>query len=46
MTARLSAADRRRPTPWDLLVAVLVVGAAVALLFFLRQETFCRPASS
>ena len=39
MTARLSAADRRRPTPWDLLVAVLVVGAAVALLFFLRQES-------
>ena len=39
MTARSSAADRRRPTPWDLLVAVLVAAAAVALLLALRQES-------
>ena len=33
MSARSPAADRQRPTPWDLLVVVLVVAAAVALLF-------------
>lgn len=39
MTTRLSAADRKRPTIWDLLVALLVAGAAVALLFSLRAES-------
>ncbi|MGN8897729.1 NusG domain II-containing protein [Flavonifractor sp. HCP28S3_F3] len=39
MSARSPAADRQRPTPWDLLVVVLVVAAAVALLFALRQES-------
>ena len=32
MTARLSAADRRRPTPWDLLVAVLVAAGLICSL--------------
>ena len=36
MTTKSSAADRRRPTPWDFLVAAMVAGAAVGLLFFLR----------
>mgnify|MGYP002801110580 CR=1 FL=1 len=39
MTTRLSAADRKRPTLWDLLVAVLVAGIAVALFFSLREES-------
>ena len=39
MSARSPAADRQRPTPWDLLVVVLGVAAAVALLFALRQES-------
>ncbi len=38
MTVRWSAADRRRPTPGDLLVALLVAAAAVALLLGLGQE--------
>lgn len=33
---RSPAADRRRPTLWDGLLALLVAAAAVALLFFLR----------
>ena len=33
---RSPAADRRRPTRWDGLLALLVAAAAVALLFFLR----------
>ena len=36
MSAKASAADRRRPTPGDLAVAAVVVAAAVALLLFLR----------
>lgn len=39
MTARSSAADRRRPTPWDFVVALIVAAAAVALLFLLKQES-------
>lgn len=39
MTTRSPAAERRRPTPCDLLVAILVAAAAVALLFALRQES-------
>ena len=39
MTTRSPAAERRRPTPWDLLVAILVAAAAVALLLALRQDT-------
>ena len=39
MTTRSPAAERRRPTPWDLLVAILVAAAAVVLLFALRQES-------
>ena len=39
---RSPAADRRRPTLWDGLLALLVAAAAVALLFFLgrRRATF------
>ena len=33
---RSPAADRRRPTLWDGLLALLVAAAAAALLFFLR----------
>lgn len=33
---RSPAADRRRPTLWDGLLALLVAGAAVILIFFLR----------
>ena len=33
---RSTAADRRRPTLWDGLLALLVAAAAAALLFFLR----------
>lgn len=33
---RSPAADRRRPTLWDWLLALLVAAAAAALLFFLR----------
>lgn len=32
------AAERSRPTPWDGLVVLLVVAAAVALIFFLKPE--------
>lgn len=39
MTTRSPAAERRRPTLWDLLVAILVAAAAVALLLALRQES-------
>lgn len=39
MTARSSAADRQRPTLWDLLVAVLVAAVAIVLLLSFRQES-------
>ncbi|WP_297213026.1 NusG domain II-containing protein [uncultured Flavonifractor sp.] len=39
MATRSSAADRRRPTPGDLLVVLAVAAAAVALLLALRQES-------
>lgn len=39
MTAKSSAADRQRPTLWDLLVALLVVAVAIALLLSFRQES-------
>ena len=39
MSARSRAAERRRPTLGDLLVALIVAAVAVALLFALRQES-------
>ena len=36
MSAKSPAAERLRPTPWDVLVVVCVAAAAVALLFVLR----------
>lgn len=35
---KLPAVERRRPTPWDGLVVLLVVAFAIALIFLLRPD--------
>ena len=35
---RSPAAERRRPTPWDAVVALAVVAFAVVLIFLLRGK--------